>query len=342
MRTLINGAALGRAAVLSMALAAGTLGMAGKAAAQELTGAGSTFINPIMQQWIANYKQATGVGINYQSIGSGGGISGLMNHTVDFAGSDAPMNAAEMKQAGKPVIHIPVVIGAVCVAYNVPGNTGGLHMSGPVLAEIFLGNIMYWDAPEIAALNRGVRLPHERIFVAHRSDGSGTTFIFSDYLAKVSGDWKQRVGVGKSLHWPVGLGGKGSEGISGLIRSHPYSIGYVELAYAVENRIAYCQMQNAKGRFIIPTAQSGSLAAAGVQMPADMRVSITNTSNPEGYPITGFTWLIVYENSAKAADLKRFLDWAITTGQSYCAQLQYAAVPDAVRGKLKTLIAGIK
>lgn len=341
MKSNMRGRTLAKIGALSVAIAAGTFGAALRAEAQELTGAGSTFINPIMQNWIAKYKQATGVSINYQSIGSGGGISGLINNTVDFAGSDAPMNAAEMTQAGKPVIHIPVVIGTECVAYNVPGNTGGLRMSGPVLAEIFLGNITYWDAPEIAALNRGTRLPHERIFVAHRSDGSGTTYIFSDYLSKISPDWKQRVGTGKSLHWPVGLGGKGNEGVSGLIRSHPYSIGYIELAYAVQNRIAYCQMQNAKGRFLSPTAENGSVAAAGVQMPDDMRVSITNTSKADGYPITGFSWLIVYRHSAKAAELKKFLNWVIGAGQQECAPLQYAEVPEVVRAKLRAMIASI-
>jgi phosphate transport system substrate-binding protein len=330
-----------RIAVLSLAIALGTLGTAVKSTAQELTGAGSTFINPIMQNWIAKYKAATGVSINYQSIGSGGGISGLINNTVNFAGSDAPMNAAEMKQAGQPVLHIPVVIGTECVAYNVPGNSGGLRMNGTVLAEIFLGNVTYWDAPEIAALNKGTKLPHERIFVAHRSDGSGTTYIFSDYLSKVSSEWKQRVGTGKSLHWPVGLGGKGNEGVSGLIRSHPYSIGYIELAYAVQNRIAYCQMQNAKGKYLSPTAESGSLAAAGVEMPADMRVSITNTNNMNGYPITGFSWLIVYRHSAKADELKKFLNWVIGAGQSECGPLQYAEVPEVVRAKLRQMIASI-
>lgn len=342
MKSPHRAAFLTRIAALSIPVATGILGAAPKAYAQDLTGAGSTFINPIMQQWIAAYKQATGVSINYQSIGSGGGISGLINHTVDFAGSDAPMNPAEMLKAGKPVVHIPVVIGTVCVSYNLPGNEGGLHLSGPVLADIFLGNITYWDAPQIVKLNKGVTLPHERIFVAHRADGSGTTFILSDYLSKVSGEWKQRVGTGKSLHWPVGLGGKGNEGISGLIRSHPYSIGYIELAYALQNHIASCQIQNAKGKFAIPSAESGSAAASGVKMPADMRVSITNTSNPNGYPITGFTWLIVYQDSAKAADLKKFLEWVSTTGQSYCAGLQYAPVPEAVRARVQTMIGSIK
>ena len=310
--------------------------------AQELTGAGSTFINPIMQTWIARYRQATGVSINYQSIGSGGGISALINKTVDFAGSDAPMNPAEMQQAGRPVLHIPAVVGTVAVAYNVPGLGQGLNLTGPVLADIYLGNIQYWDAPQIANLNRGVRLPHARIFVAHRSDGSGTTFIFTDYLSKISSEWSSRVGTGKAVHWPVGLGGKGNEGVAGLIKTHPNSIGYVELAYATQNRMTYCKMANAKGRFIAPSSESGSLAAAGVSMPADMRVSITNTSNPNGYPISGFTWLIVYQNPARGAEIKRFLTWVIAEGQSFTAQLQYAPVPENVRAKLKAMINSIR
>lgn len=334
--------AIFKIAAFATSLAAGILGGAPTALAQDLTGAGSTFINPIMQTWIAKYREATGVSINYQSIGSGGGISALINRTVDFAGSDAPMSAAELRQAGKPVLHIPVAIGTVCVSYNVPGNEGGIRMTGPVLADIYLGNITYWDDAAISRLNPTLRLPHQKIFVAHRSDGSGTTYIFSDYLAKVSNEWRQRVGVGKSLAWPVGLGGKGSEGIAGLIRSHPYSIGYVELAYALQNRIASCQIQNAKGKMAIPSAQSGSLAAAGVQLPSDMRASITNTSHPGGYPITGFTWLIVYQDAAKSAELKRFLNWVVATGQAYTADLQYGAVPEAVRAKLKSMIASLK
>lgn len=342
MRSSIYTAAAGRAAILSISLATGSVGLTGLASAQDLTGAGSTFINPIMQNWIAEYKQATGISINYQSIGSGGGISALINHTVDFAGSDAPMSAGELLQARSPVLHIPAVIGCVAIGYNIPGNTGGLHLNGPVLAQIYLGSITSWDDPQIARLNPGVALPHQGIYVAHRSDGSGTTYILTDYLAKVSGEWRSRVGVGKSVHWPVGLGGKGSEGVAGLVRSHPYSIGYFELAYATENRIAYCQMLNAKGRFISPSSQSGSLAAAGVAMPADMRVSITNTSHAGGYPITGFTWLIVYQNPNKGAQLKRFLDWVISTGQGDTARLQYASIPDAVRSRLKSMIASVR
>src|SRR5712691_7445059 len=227
------------ASALSMtALALGALATGPKAAvAQQLTGAGSTFINPIMTQWIATYKQATGVSINYQPIGSGGGINALINKTVNFAGSDAPMNAQEMSEAKAPVLHLPAVIGAVVIGYNIPGVPTGLHLTGPVVADIFLGKVAYWDDSEITRYNRGIRLPHARIFPAHRSDGSGTTYIFTDYLSKVSPDWKSRVGVGKSVQWPEGLGGKGSSGVAGLLKTRPNSIGYVELAYALQNGI---------------------------------------------------------------------------------------------------------
>ena len=312
------------------------------ASAQELTGAGSTFINPIMQTWIAEYKKATGVAINYQSIGSGGGIKALIDHTVDFAGSDAPMNAQELAEAKAPVLHLPVVIGTECIAYNIPGIGPGIHLSGPVIADIYLGKLRYWDDRRISSLSPGTKFPHQPIFVTHRSDGSGTTYIFTDYLSKISPEWNSSVGTGKSVNWPVGLGGKGNEGVAGLIRTHPYSIGYIELAYAIQNVIPYAFVQNTRGKFIYPSMQSGSVAAAGVSIPPDMRVSITNTSAPSGYPITGFSWLIVYRDSPKAAALKRFLNWVLTTGQQFNGQLQYGAIPTPVRKREMQMIASIK
>ena len=329
-----------RAAILAVAFGSVFISSIQHAAAQDLQGAGSTFINPIMQNWIQAYQKATGISINYQSIGSGGGISALISKTVDFAGSDAPMSASEMSSAGAPVLHLPAVIGTECVAYNIPNSTTGMRMSGPVLADIFLGKITYWDDPAIAALGN-VNMPHQRIFVAHRSDGSGTTYIFSDYLSKVSPDWKSQVGTGKSLHWPVGLGSKGNEGVSGLLKTHPYSIGYVELAYATQNSIESCVMKNAAGKWVAPSAQSGSIAAAGVTIPPDMRVSITNTSNPGGYPITGFSWLITYVQPAHADQVKKFLSWVITSGQDYTGALQYAPVPEGVRKREQTMIDSI-
>jgi len=310
--------------------------------AQDLTGAGSTFLNPIMQNWIAEYGKSTGVKINYQSSGSGGGISALINKTVNFAGSDAPMNAQELAEAKGPVLHLPVVIGTECIAYNVPGIPTGLHFTGEVVADIFMGKIAFWDDAQIKALNPTARLPHERMFVAHRSDGSGTTYILTDYLSKVSPEWKTQVGVGKTVKWPVGLGGKGNEGVAGLVRTHPNSIGYVELAYAVQNKIAYASLRNARGKFIEPGVESGSLAADGVKIPADMRVSITNTSEPNGYPITGFSWIIVYNDATNGPAIKKFLQWITTSGQALCKPLQYAPVPASLQKREAMMINSIK
>jgi phosphate transport system substrate-binding protein len=332
------------AAALAMsAVAAGSLAVGVKPAqAQTLTGAGSSFINPIMTQWVATYKQATGVSINYQPIGSGGGISALISKTVNFAGSDAPMNAQEMADAKGPVVHLPAVIGAVVIGYNLPGVSTGLHLTGPVIADIFMGKITSWNAPQIAKLNPGVRLPGGKIFVAHRSDGSGTTYIVTDYLAKVSPEWKSRIGVGKSVAWPVGLGGKGSAGLAGLLSTRPNSIGYVELAYALQNHIEFATVENAKGKWVVPTAESSSAAAEGVKLPPDMRASLTNSSNPDAYPITGFTWLIVRKNTTEADQLKRFLHWMITSGQSFTKQLSYASLPTSLRQREAQMINGIQ
>lgn len=325
------------------ALAAFGLALLGGASAhaQELNGAGSTFINPIMTKWVAEYKKATGVSVNYQSIGSGGGITGLIARTVDFAGSDAPMNAAEMASAGGAVVHIPAVIGTECIGYNIPGIGPGIRLDGPVVADIYLGKITRWNDPRITKPNPGTKFPNEAIFVAHRSDGSGTTYIFTDYLSKISPEFKDQVGTGKAVRWPVGLGGKGNEGVSGLLKTHPYSIGYIELAYAVQNVIPYALIKNAKGKYIYPNAEAGSVAAAGVAIPADLRVSITNTAKPTGYPITGFSWIIVRKGAAKAPELKRFLNWVVTSGQAYCGALDYAPVPKPIVAREQKLIATI-
>jgi len=331
--------ALKRTAVLAGAF----LALAAPAAhAQSLTGAGSTFVEPIMTQWIPSFQKATKVTVNYQPIGSGGGITSLINHTVDFAGSDVPMNPQEVSEAKAPVIHLPDVVGAVAVAYNIRGIGPGIHLSGPVIADIFLGKILYWDDKRISGLSPGTKFPHQRIFVAHRSDGSGTTAIFTNYLSKISPAWKQQVGEGKSVKWPAGLGGKGSAGVAGLLTTHPGSIGYVELAYAVQNKIPYAFVQNRRGKFIYPTVASAAAAAAGVKAPANLQVMITDTNSPAGYPITGYSYLIVYQSSPKAADLRRFLTWVVTTGQSYTKPLVYAPLPPAVVHRAKALIATIK
>jgi len=311
--------------------------------AQDLLGAGSTFVNPIMTQWTAAYAKAKGAQINYQPIGSGGGISALIKHTVDFAGSDVPMNAQESAAAGSPVLHLPDVIGAVCVGYNIPGVGPGVRLTGPVLAKIFLGQITSWSDPAITSLNPGTKFPSDSIFVVHRSDGSGTTAIFTDYLSKVNSEWGSKVGSGKSVDWPAGLGGKGSAGVAGLLKAHASSIGYVELAYAVQN-IPYALVSNKHGKYIYPSAESAALAAEGSSIPANLEMSIVNTNNPEGYPITGYSYLITYTHTAKAALLKPFLSWVTSEGQSaaFTKPLYYAPVPPAVRSKEAAMIGSIK
>ena len=295
-----------------------------------LTGAGSTFVNPIMTHWAPEYTKETGTPVNYQSVGSGAGINNLIDHTVDFAGSDAPMNADELARAKNPVVHVPDVIGAVCVSYNVAGLQSGLRFSGPVLADIYLGKIKNWNDPQIMQLNPGKKLPNAAIFTVHRSDGSGTTNIFTDYLSKVSPEWQSTVGAAKEVKWPNGLGGKGNEGVAGILKQHDNSIGYIELAYAVQNSIPYADMQNSSGNFIAPSVASAGAAAAGFPMPENMTSFITNTSAPQGYPITGFSWLIFYPNGAKADEVKKFMLWAVTKGQADNEALYYAPLPQSV------------
>lgn len=306
--------------------------------AQNLTGGGSTFINPVMSQWTDTFRKSTGISINYQPIGSGGGINALIQHTVNFAGSDAPMSAQELGEARGGVLHLPVVIGAVAVAYNIPGVPMGLKFDGPLLSDIFLGKVRFWNDFRIARLNPGVKLPRSVIFVAHRSDGSGTSYIFTDYLCKVSPEWKARVGMGKSVAWPAGMGGKGNAGVAGLLQSHPNSIGYVELVYALQNHINFAYVQNQKGKFLLPSPMSAGAAAAGVVLPPNLCASITNTNNPAGYPISGFSWLIVRTVGPQAVPLKRFLHFVITDGQKYCTPLAYATIPVALRQRESKLI----
>ncbi len=327
------------------AIAVSLLGSAAlSASAQTLTGAGSTLVAPIMSNWTAAYQKKTSATINYQPIGSGGGINALINHTVDFAGSDVPMNANELGQAKGGVIHIPDIIGSVSVAYNIPGIGPGIHLTGPVVSDIYLGKITMWNDPRITELNPGVNFPNETIFVIHRSDGSGTTAIFTDYLCKVNPAWKSGPGTGKSVEWPLGLGGKGSSGVAGLLKTHKFSLGYVELAYATQNDITYCAIQNKKGKFIYPGVESDSAAADGVTIPANLQTSLTDTSNPDGYPIVGFSYLISYRNSAKAADLRSFLTFVTTEGQdeSFTKPLFFSPIPASVRDRAQKLIAEIK
>ncbi len=299
-------------------------------AASGLTGAGSTFINPIMTHWAAEYQTQDSVAVNYQSVGSGAGINNLIDHTVDFAGSDAPMNPDELARAKAPVIHVPAVIGAVCVAYNVGGMTSGLKLTPDALAGIFLGKITYWDDKAIKSQNAGMKLPHQKIFTAHRSDGSGTTAIFTDYLSKVSPDWKSKVGQGKTVNWPEGgIGGKGNAGVAEVLKQHDNSIGYVELAYAEQNKISYASIQNSAGNFIAPSVDGAAAAAEAFPMPDNMTSMITNSSAPQGYPITGFSWIITWKDSPKADMVKKFISWITTKGQADCKALYYAPIPQS-------------
>jgi phosphate transport system substrate-binding protein len=301
----------------------------------DLTGAGATFPYPIYAKWFSEYAAKTGVKINYQSIGSGGGIRQLSEQTVDFGASDAPMTDAEMSRArGGPILHIPTVIGAVAIAYNLPGVTQPVRLSGPVLADIFLGKLTKWSDTRIGSLNPGVTLPPTDILVAHRTEASGTTFIFTSYLAAVSAPWKAGPGAAKAVQWPVGLGGKGNEGVAGTIKQTPGAIGYVELAYAKQNRLAMALVQNAAGQFVAPTLEAATAAAQGVAttLPSDtdVRLSIVNPEGAASYPIASFTWLLVYRDmpdASKAKKLTDFLRWALTDGQAEVSSLDYAPLP---------------
>jgi phosphate transport system substrate-binding protein len=310
--------------------------------AQDLTGAGATFPYPIYSKWFSDYATKTGVKINYQSIGSGGGIRQLSEQTVDFGATDAPMSDAELAKAkGGPVMHIPTVLGAVVVTYNVPELTKALRLDGTTLAEIFLGTITKWNDARIAALNPGAKLPASDILVVHRSDGSGTSYVFTDYLTSVSSAWATKPGKGKEVQWPVGLGGKGNEGVAGQVKQLPGSIGYVELAYAKQNKLAYADIRNAKGEFVTPTIDAVTAAAAGAvaALPAntDYRVSIVNAPGKGVYPISSFTWLLVYRNQTDAVKGKKLIDfvkWALTDGEKSAATLDYAPLPAAVAKQL--------
>jgi phosphate transport system substrate-binding protein len=310
------------------------------AAAQDLTGAGATFPNPIYSKWFSDYANIKGVKINYQPIGSGGGIRQLSEQTVDFGATDAPMSDTELASAkGGAVLHIPTVLGAVVVSYNVPELTKPLRLDGATLASIFLGEITKWNDPRIAALNPGTKLPASDLLVVHRSDGSGTTYVFTDYLAAVSPKWAKKPGKGKEVQWPVGLGGKGNEGVAGQIKQLPGSIGYVELAYAKQNKLAFADLKNASGQFITPTIEAVTASAAAAKLPpaTDYRVSIVNAAGKGAYPISSFTWLLVYQQQPDAAKGKKLLDfvkWALTEGEKSAASLDYAPIPAAMSKQL--------
>lgn len=332
---------------------AALLGAAVPAAAQvRLNGAGATFPNIIYQKWILTYNQAhPDAQLNYQSIGSGGGIRQFSDGTVDFGGSDAPMSDSAMAAIGGNVLHIPTVLGGDVPTYNLPDVKETLRFTPDILADIFLGKITNWSDARIATANPGVKLPNQDIVVVHRSDGSGTTFIWTDYLSKVSPEWTQRVGRGTSVNWPVGLGGKGNEGVTATVRQTPGSIGYVELGYALINKLPAGAVQNKAGKFVVPTIETITLAAAGAMQAmgpnTDFRVSITNPDGADAYPISSMTWLLLhktYPDAAKTKALVQFVWWAETDGQAMGPELGYAPLPQQLRpwiqARLKSITAG--
>lgn len=310
--------------------------LAATASAESINAAGATFPAPIYQKWFNDYsKVKAGTQINYQAIGSGGGIRQLTEGTVDFGASDMPMTDEQLSKAKVKVLHFPTVLGGVVPTYNVEGVSGDLKFSGETLAGIYLGQIAKWDDARLVKDNPGVKLPSKPITVVHRSDGSGTSFVFTDYLSKVSSEWKTKVGPGTSPNWPVGLGGKGNEGVAGLVKQTPNSIGYVELIYAVQNKMPYGYVKNPAGKFLKADLTTVTDAAAGAakSMPADFRVSITNAQGPNAYPISTFTWLLIpskIDDAAKRETVKEFLKWMLTTGQKDPASLSYAPLPKNV------------
>jgi phosphate transport system substrate-binding protein len=314
----------------------------------KLNGAGATFPNPIYSKWFSEYhKVHPDVEINYQSIGSGGGIRQVTAGTVDFGASDMPMTDKQLEEAkALRILNIPTVLGADVPAYNIPGVTGEVKFTPDALAGIFLGKISKWNDKAITSANPGVNFPDKEIIVVHRSDGSGTTFIWTDYLSKVSPEWKSQVGSDTSVKWPIGMGGKGNEGVSGLIRQLPGSIGYVELIYAVQNNIPYGSVRNSSGAFVKASLEGVTAAAASApKMPADFRVSITNAPGKDAYPISSFTWLLIPAQSkdpAKGKILADFLGWMVTDGQKMTSTLAYAPLPDSVAAKVKDAIKQVK
>ncbi|MBA3316557.1 MAG: phosphate ABC transporter substrate-binding protein PstS [Gemmatimonadales bacterium] len=331
----------------------GTLALAAPLGAQTLTGAGATFPNPIYTKWFDAYSKQTGIQINYQSIGSGGGIRQFTEGTVDFGATDGPMNESQIAAVNGNVLHVPTVLGAVVVTYNLPtlGDTK-LRFDGTLLVDIFMGRVTKWSDKRIAALNPGVKLPDIDLIVVHRSDGSGTTYVFTDFLNKFSREWRDKVGFATSVNWPVGLGGKGNEGVTQQVKQVEGAVGYVELIYAISNQLPYALIENAEGQFVQPSLESVTAAAAGTKLKADtdFRVSITNAEGAASYPIASFTWLLVRKDgkdAAKAKRIKDFLTWMITPkAQAMAAELHYAPLPKAVvslvESRLPTLKAGGK
>ena len=313
---------------------------------QDLNGAGSTFVNPIYSKWFAEYSRVhPGVHINYQSIGSGGGIRQVSEGTVDFGATDGPMSDEQLGAAKVKVMHIPTVLGADVPVYNLPGLTQELNFAPDVIADIYLGKIKNWNDPRIAKDNPGANLPTNPILPVYRSDGSGTTYVFTDFLSKVSPEWASKVGKGTAVKWPVGIGAKGNEGVAGMVRQSPFTFGYVELIYAVQNKMPFGAVRNSAGKFIKASTDAVTAAAASATMPADYRVSITNAPGESSYPISSFTWMLIplhSQNPAKAQVLRDFLTWMLDHGESEAISLSYAPLPDAVQTSVRASIPQIK
>ena len=329
--------------VLTIVLLAG---VSATASAQiMINGAGATFPYPIYSKWFDEYaKVDPSVRFNYQSIGSGGGQKQILAQTVDFGASDGPMSDENLGKAPGKILHIPTVAGAVVLTYNLPENPA-LKLDADTIAGIFLGQVKKWNDPKLTALNPGTKLPDQEIVVVHRSDGSGTTFIFTDYLSKVSSEWKEKVGNNTSVNWPAGIGGKGNEGVSGQVKQTPGSIGYVELIYATQNKMPYAEVKNSAGQFVKPTIDSVTAAIATANIPDDFRFSMTNAPGKDAYPICGATWLLVYEqqkDAAKGKKLVEFLRWAAKDGEKMATDLQYAPLPDSLQQRVLKRIDEIK
>jgi len=331
--------------LLTAAIACNNNGAGGSGSGSvDLRGAGATFPNPLYQKWLSEYGKAhPNVKIDYQSIGSGGGINQLKKQTVDFGASDSPMSDDDLKSAPGEVLHIPTVLGAVVLTYNLEGLKQPLHFSPEVIADIFLGKIKKWNDPKIAADNPGVMLSANDITVVHRSDGSGTSAVFTDYLSKISAEWKEKVGTGVSPSWPIGIGGKGNEGVTGQVKNTPNTIGYVELAYAVKNNLPVAHVKNAGGSFVEPTidAVTAAAAASAGNMPDDLRISITNATGAQAYPISSYTYILVYKDQKdanKGKALVDFLWWGIHDGENFAKELQYAPLPADIVKKAEAKI----
>ncbi len=330
-------------------LVAGVLGLSTAAAiAQNINGAGATFPYPIYSKWFSEYSRVdSNVHINYQSIGSGGGIRQVSEGTVDFGATDGPMSDDQIKAAKVKTMHIPTVLGAVVPVYNIPGFHGDLNFSADVIADIYLGKITKWNDGRLGRDNPGANLPDKPILPVYRSDGSGTTYIFTDFLSKVSPEFQSKVGKSTSVKWPTGIGQKGNEGVAGMVRQSPYSFGYVELIYAVQNKMPFGSVRNASGKFVKASTQgvTEAAAAAAKTMPADFRVSITNAAGPTSYPISSFTWLLIPVHStdpAKAKALQGFLNWMLDHGEGEASELSYAPLPKSVQDSVRRTIANVR